>query len=105
MAGLLETRPKTMAEQLDIVALPLSRRQETRRTGISTALGEVVREGDATRRARLVARQQRILRDAIDDVSLRQQANLVGELKIAAAAAEDFGQLEHFVRGVVTADR
>src|SRR5438093_9513043 len=98
MADLLEAGAEAMTEHLDVVSLRSSR-FEKRLIGHEHGGREIIRERDP-RHALGFARDQRLAGDAIEHRTLREQPELVGDLKIPAAATERFRQREHAALGI-----
>jgi hypothetical protein len=103
MADLLEAGAEAMTEHLDVISLR-SCRFEKRLIGHENRSGEIVRERDPGH-ALGFARDIRFAGDAIEHCPLREQAELVGDLKIPAAATECLRQREHSALGIETPQR
>ena len=89
VAHLLEAGPEAVAEQLNVVALRLHRLEEGL-VGHQHRAGKVVREGDAAERARFVRGQPGLGGEPVDGLAVRQEADLVRQLKVAASAPQHF---------------
>ena len=87
VADLLEARPEPVTEQVDVVALLLRRLQEAL-VGHQHGRREVVGHRHAAERAGGVAHEVRVARQPVEDVGQGEQAHLVRQLKVSAAAPE-----------------
>jgi hypothetical protein len=104
MAGLLPADAEAVPEQLDVVARGLGGAQELG-VGHEHRRREVAGQRHAAERAALVAGEDRVVDERVDERPALEQPHLVGELEVARAAAQHLGQQQLAPRRVVAAHR